>query len=321
MGNITKNLQNRETLNNIIQKAFYGTKTIVTCKELPEGFCNAAYEIALSDGKTVILKISPDKAVRLMSCEVEMMQTEVKAMQLVKEKQAVGVAEVFYYDNSRELCSGEYFLMEKLEGQPCVAAKQEMKPEEQAAIDFEIGRNLRKLHDIKGQKFGHFCEKELQFDTWYDAFYSMISRMIADGISENIQIGVPYDVLLKTLESDKSYFDEVKEPTMIHFDSWEGNIFVNKGEITGFIDWERALWADGLMEDRFRHHSVNDNFLKGYGKESLTESEQVRSLWYDVYLYLIMMFEVTFRQYETDDQYKWVRGLFEEVWNKIVERT
>lgn len=41
----------------------------------------------------------------------------------------------------------------------------------------------------------------------------------------------------------------------------------------------------------------------------------------DVYLYLIMMFEVTFRQYETDDQYKWVRGLFEEVWNKIVERT
>lgn len=39
--------------------------------------------------------------------------------------------------------------------------------------------------------------------------------------------------------------------------------------------------------------------------------------WSDVYLYLIMMFEGTYRHYETNDQYIWVYGLFEKVWKEM----
>lgn len=83
------------------------------------------------------------------------------------------------------------------------------------------------------------------------------------------------------------------------------------------IDWERAMWGEGLMEERFRFHSVKKEFLKGYGMVSLTESQQIRCMWYDIYLYMIMMIEGAFRHYETNEQYIWVLGLFEQVWNKL----
>ena len=138
-----------------------------------------------------------------------------------------------------------------------------------------------------------------------------------DGISVSVSIGVPYDEILERLTKYKKYFEEVTTPQLIHFDSWDGNIFVKGNELVGMIDWERAMWAEGLMEDRFRFHSVTDGFLKGYGAQILTQSQQIRCMWYDVYLYIIMMIEGTFRHYETNDQYNWVNGLFKQVWEKL----
>lgn len=97
----------------------------------------------------------------------------------------------------------------------------------------------------------------------------------------------------------------------------DGNFFVKNGEITAMIDWERALWAEGLMEDRFRFHNKSRSFRTGYGIEQLTKSQLVRSRWYDVYLYLIMMFEGTYRHYDNNDQYNWVSTLFSAVWPEI----
>lgn len=49
----------------------------------------------------------------------------------------------------------------------------------------------------------------------------------------------------------------------------------------------------------------------------MTKAQRIRCAWYDVYLYLIMMFEGTYRHYETNDQYVWVHGLFEKVWEEM----
>lgn len=211
----------------------------------------------------------------------------------------------------------EQILMEELEGTSFFTAKETMSEEECASINKQAGALLFQVNQIKGESFGHFCIKERQCETWFDAFYAMVSGVIADGISVGIEIGVSYDTVLKKLRVHKECFSEVTEPVLIHFDSWDGNIFVKDGKITGLIDWERALWAEGLMEDRFRFHSVNKDFLKGYGIGELTENQKIRCMWYDVYLYMIMMFEGAFRHYETDDQYKWVQGLFMQIWSRL----
>lgn len=318
MGTITKNKQSEEKLREIVKYAFGKEEMLAGYKELPDGFCNAAYELTLQDGKSVILKIAPAEGIQMMSCEVEMMRTEVMAMGLAKEHGITGVAKVLVYDNRKKICSGDYFIMEKLEGQGYHIAKQHMTEDEKKEIDIRIGEMLHRIHQIKGEKFGHLCVEELQFSDWHKGFMVMMERIVADGIRANIEIGVPYAEVMALLAEHRPYFAEVTKPELIHFDSWEGNIFVKDGKIAGLIDWERAMWSEGLMEDRFRFHSVNDNFKKGYGLETLTKSQQIRSLWYDVYLYFIMMFEGTYRQYETDEQYRWVRGIFEQVWKQML---
>ena len=49
--------------------------------------------------------------------------------------------------------------------------------------------------------------------------------------------------------------------------------------LVGMIDWERAMWAEGLMEDRFRYHTRGEAFLEGYGPNGMTKAQRVRCAW------------------------------------------
>lgn len=317
MESITKNKQSQETIAKIAEKAFGSEVKLEAYKELSEEFYNVAYDLKLSDGRSAILKIGPAPGIQMMSCETELMQTEVLAMKYAKGHGFAGVPEVYFYNSSRELCSGEYFLMEKFDGSNFVFSKEQMSEAEIKELNRQTGEELYKLHQIQGEKFGHLCVKELQFSDWYTAFRTFLERIISDGAAADIDIGVSYEEILALPGAQRRYFEEVKTPRLIHWDSWEGNIFIKDGKIQGFIDWERALFAEGLTEDLFRLHSVNENFLAGYGLKELSLGQKIRSYWYDIYLYLSMMFEVTYRHYESNEQYVWVHGLFERVWKEL----
>lgn len=317
MNTITKNKQSRETLENIVNQAYGEKAALLTYQAFPDGFCNISYCLCLSDGRTVVLKVAAPPSVEMMSCETALMETEVKAMKTAMEHHIKGVPAVYFADFSKTICSGNYFLMELLSGQSYDKAKQEMSQEQREQIEIQIGQWLKKLNEIKGSRFGHFFREDLQRDTWYEAFRLMLERVVEDGIAKEVNLCISPQELLHQLEQDKAYFDEVKEPRMIHFDSWDGNVFVDQNQLVGLIDWERALWAEGLMEDRFRFHNINASILEGYGKEQLTKSERMRCYWYDVYLYLIMMIEGVYRHYEDDGQYQWTSGLLKQVWEKM----
>lgn len=315
--NVTKNKLEEPQIQEIVKIALGKDIGIESWTELPDGFCNAAYRIMMTDGRRAVLKVAPKKGVTMMSCEQGMMRTEVEAMRLARQKGIAGVPEVYAFEEDSPLSGSDCFLMECLEGESCASARQQMTEEEQQSIDYEIGSYLHRLNQIQGEKFGHFWMPELQWKDWFTAFYHLMENMAEDGKRVSIDIGISYEAILHRLKQHKEYFDEVKKPELIHFDSWDGNIFVKDGHVCGMIDWERALWAEGLMEDRFRYHTRSASFLEGYGIQEMTKAQDIRCAWYDVYLYLIMMFEVTYRHYETKDQYVWVHGLFEKVWAKL----
>lgn len=317
MPQITKNKQPIETIQTILRTAFGPTAEIRACRELSDGFCNVTYDIELTDGRTCILKVGQAGNIKMMSCEAKMMPAEVSAMRCAAAHGMPGIAEVYYYDRSRTICTGEYFLMEKVDGVNLAHIGRELSQEQKENYSRQTGQFLKQLHQIRGDKFGHFCEPLLQYDSWYEAFYGSVAGIIEDGKAVNIDIGISYDEILKLLEKHREYFAEVTEPEMIHWDLWEGNIFVKDGKISGIIDWERAMWAEGLMEQNFRCHAKNPAFLEGYGMEKLTEAQQLRCLWYDVHLYLVMMIEGTYRQYEDDGQYRWAKSVFLPVWEEL----
>ncbi|MGB4660506.1 MAG: aminoglycoside phosphotransferase family protein [Mobilitalea sp.] len=317
---VTKNRQSLETIQIMAAKAF-PDQSIIELSELTEGLCNVAYLLLLDSGKKAILKIAPKDKHTLLTNEVNMMKAEIMAMQLSREHTDVPVAEVYLYDDTRMICDSEYFFMEVLEGQSYYSVKNTLTPEVICQVDYEIGRIEKAITSVKGNKFGLMGDAEHWADNLYDMTYRMLSGVLQDAMAKNIVIGFSSEEILAELTIDKNCFLEVTQAAFVHWDMWEGNIFIKDGHVCGIIDWERAMWGDALMDDRFRRHTRNDDFLKGYGQKDFSMEEIRRICWYDVFLYLTMMTEGAYREYEDDGQYQWVKPLFEasfcEVQNRI----
>lgn len=312
----TKNLQTFQTLQLLVDNAFEGAR-IKNHIELTEGFCNAAYKIELESGKCVVLKIAPANSSNLMSYEINLMQAEVTAMNLVYEKSKLLLPRVLHYDTSKKMCDSDYFFMEWIEGNSFSSYKSVMTNDAIKSIELEIGKCISALHAIKGDKFGLLGSMNTSEDTLFPFFEQLLTGVLQDGRNKIIDIGVDYERVHASLVRDKSYFQEVTHSVLVHWDTWEGNWLVKDNIVMGLIDWERALFGDPLMEDRFRSHSRSENFLKGYGVNKFSHSEKVRMAWYDIYLYLIMMIEGAYRGYENDDQYHWAKHMFLPIMDKL----
>lgn len=306
---VTKNIQSREAIEKIIKNAF-PKKEMTSYTELSEGFCNIAYRIEFIDGSKSILKIAPQHNHTLLRNEKCLMNAEVNAMKLAEKLQGIKTAGVQYYDASKKLCTGDYFIMECLDGESLVSIQEKLSDKEKAQVYSEIGSIVRDISQIKGEQFGQLYDGAERYDSIFDFVNVLIRNVLADAEEKCIVIGISPDEILSLLENHKAAFENVS-PVLVHYDLWEGNVFVKNGHVCGLIDWERALWGDVLMEDRFRRHSVNDAFLQGYGQSGFTEAERIRILWYDILLYLTMMTEGKFREYPDDSQYRWIKPFFD----------
>lgn len=307
---ITKNKQSQQTINKMTGNAYPG-KRISSCTELTEGFCNVAYLITFQDGEKKILKIAAADNHGYMSNEINMMTAEVSAMQLLQDKLSAKVAKVDLHDNSKTICSGEYFFMDCLDGENYFHLKNRLSEKEQQNLDFQIGHLVREFTNISNDFFGLLGDVEHRFPSLYELIHYMLNNVIRDADRKAVKYFISGNKLLALLERDRYIFDQVTTPCLVHYDLWEGNIFVKDMQVHGLIDWERALWGDPLMEDRFRRHTRNSDFLKGFGIESFTDAQQRRIYWYDIILYLTMMTEGIYREYEDDSQYRWVAPLFQ----------
>lgn len=191
--------------------------------------------------------------------------------------------------------------------------KDSMTQDQIDEISTEVGCIEKKLTQITNPQFG-FLGDESRYDELYDFVKKMLTNLLHDAKARKIDIVYDGDILLAELERNSEAFSEIEEATLVHWDLWEGNVFIKDGDVSGIIDWERAMWGEALMDDRFRHHNKNDAFLIGFGKESFTEKEKIRLRWYDIILYLTMMIEVFYREFEDKGQYDWARGMLVEVY-------
>ncbi|MBR3056655.1 MAG: aminoglycoside phosphotransferase family protein [Clostridiales bacterium] len=300
---LTKNRQSDSIINEMIKKAF-PEKTVAGIKELTEGMCNVTYNITFSNGEECILKIAAKDTTGNTSNEICLMAAEVRAMQLVKEHCSFKVADVLAYDCSRTICDGDYFFMEKLPGSNYTFIKETLPEEVKREIAREIGEISRQLCSITNPQFG-FLGDEKRYDHLSDFVQTMLQNLISDGQKKEVDLGCDARQLLEEFEKEKHIFDEVPSATLVHWDMWEGNVFVKDNHVSGIIDWERAMWGEPFMDDRFRKHNRNKDFLEGFGKQDFTETELKRIRWYDIILYLTMMIEVFYRGFEDKGQYYW----------------
>ncbi len=313
---ITKNRQSEETLRRMVEAAF-PEKVPERMEELSDGYCNVTYRVIFADGERMILKVGPEDFRGNLRNEKGMMDVEMAAMELMQAHPEWKVPKVLFSDKSRSICTGEYFFMEHLRGQNFAKVSDSMTEEERAAILQEIGRAMRWMGGIYGKKYGILGQEE--YDTQFDFVMNRFENMAKDieGIEEIVKLPFTWQEMLQKLKRDKPYFDDVPPPSLLHWDMWDGNVFVEDGRISGLIDWERTMFAEPIMSDRFRRHTLNDDLLEGFGQKEFSQNEKRRMAWYDVFLFTTMTVEEIYRQYEDDSSSRWVRPFLDSAWNEI----
>ncbi|MBN2500574.1 MAG: aminoglycoside phosphotransferase family protein [Anaerolineales bacterium] len=280
--------------------------------ELNEGWFNASYEVRLADGREVILKIAPPQDAEVMLYEKDIMRTEVAAMRLVRQNPAIPVPEIYFYDDAHDLCDSDYFFMEKIQGDLLGHVKAGLPAETLEAIELQIGEIMREINTFPGAYFGLEGNPELRANTWKEAFLKLVESVLEDAARKKVEFDYSYDELRAAIQNQASALEEITRPCLVHWDAWELNFFIQESKVTGLIDFERAMWAEPLMEAQFRALAFSPgvtNEMRGYGKTSFTFSEEQRCWLYTLHLGLVMNVECYYRNYDTDEIFNISRGI------------
>ena len=315
MYSLSKILLNKDLAQGIVSHHFGSQRKVVAFEELHEGLFNAAARLALDDGLHCVLKAAPRDDVKGLRYEKDIMRAEVESMRLVKARTGVPVPDILAYDTSRSLLPSDYFLMELLQGSPLHKIRKSIPQEQQAEIERSLGRMACEMSQITNDAFGYWVQPQPSGVTWRETFLKMVDGVLQDGKDMDVVLPLPYNEMYALMELHFDALDEVTTPRLVHWDIWDGNVFVDPQtcQITGLIDFERVLWGDPLMESFFGSRDPNSHYAQGFGNGALATRKQVqRRMLYNTYLWLIMIIETFYRKYDNDWQINWTRERMDE---------
>ncbi len=300
----TKNRKTHQEIELLVARAFGDVGVAdASITEFTAGWFNVTYGVRLGDGRDVVLKIAPPPDVPILGYEANVMSTEVATMQRLANHAVVPVPVIYFYDTSLDICDAEYFFMQRAIGKPLSEAKESMTAKELGRVEAQTGKIVRAINSYIGSYFGYPGNPELQGGDWPETFSLMFESLLKDGEAIGAQLVAPYDELHRLVSRHKGALSEVVSPRLVHWDLWDTNILIDDGSITGVIDFERALWADPLMEAQFR--ALRDEgvtqAMRSYGKTQFSESELCRCHLYSLYLGLVMCIESLYRGYASND--------------------
>ncbi|WP_199615866.1 phosphotransferase family protein [Paenibacillus alkalitolerans] len=293
-------------------------QSYISAMELSDGWANMAYSILLDDGRSVVLKVAPPKDRLRMRCEKNNMRTEIEALTIAADSaEPLPVPRIYSYDPSFTLIPAEYFFMEHMQGTPLRKIKPSLSPEEKDGIERQLGIYNKRINSFKGTTFGYFNKEDGCKETWAEVFLAMIDDVLADGKEAGVSLPAPYSVIEKEIIRLSDSMHEVKEACLVHWDLWDGNVFIHEGEVSGIVDFERAFWGEPLIEYYFGRFANSAAFNDGYGRSIVTDSERRRRVLYDFYLDLLLVIECAFRQYENRNHIKWAYENFNEGFRRL----
>jgi Ser/Thr protein kinase RdoA (MazF antagonist) len=203
--------------------------------------------------------------------------------------------------------------MEKIRGDNLDTVKASLPPETQTALEFQIGEIVREINGFPGAYFGYPGNPDLRAPTWKEAFIKIVESVLEDAARKAVVFDgaeysdFGYDELRAAIQKHAPALEEITTPCLVHWDAWNPNFFARDGRIVGIVDFERALWAEPLMEAQFRQFGEGGAppggvtpSMRGYGKTAFTFAEQQRNALYSLHLALVMHTECFYRNYDTD---------------------
>jgi len=305
----TKRDLSAETLQSLIREGLGPERTVAASRELTDGMFNAAYRLVLDDGDDVVLKVSPPADTPLLTYERDIMRTEALFFERC-EPLGVPVPRLLHSGFARRAVDGDYLITGALDGSPWDKVKKRLSARDNAIARRDLGRWVAVLHTVTGDHFGYPQPAAgLRAGTWREAFLAMISAVLADADRFSVALPMSTSDIRSLVLSRAAVLEDVERPVLVHFDLWDGNIFLHldgrEPRVEGLIDPERAFWGDPHAEmvslALFGDISADSAFLAGYaeggGMLEFTPEVRLKMALYRTYLYLIMAIEGVPREY------------------------
>ncbi|WP_028975287.1 phosphotransferase family protein [Spirochaeta cellobiosiphila] len=310
MNSISKVNLSDKKLTSLIHKNFGPHINILNVKENTQGWFNALYDICLDNDQKVFLKIAPPDHIPVLRYEQQLLITEIEVLELLANYPDIPSPKVLSIDFDREVIDSDYFIMESLPGESLSSCHQSFDIETLKNIERQKGRINRSLNKITGTNFGMYGKQHKKYQTWGEAFLEMVDNILADAYDFKAKLIWPQTDIRELFIQHKSLFDQVKVPSLVHWDLHDGNVMVNaSGQITGIIDCDRALWGDASIEYYFNQiYPSSDDFYSGYGIDRPnSEDFIIKRQLYDLYLTLIFVTECESRKITDKDHRSWAK--------------
>ena len=286
--------------------------TAETIQELGDGMYNAAYLVHVQGQGKVFLKVAPPADVTVMTYERDIMRTEAQIYQLICARTAVPVPTLLCSDFGHRIIDRDWILLSALEGTPWNKLKKRCSESQLETARRELGGYTAQMHQVVGTRFGYPADLDHPAcQRWEPAFLRMVDHVLADGAKMRVKLPLPAETIEHKMHSNRSCLQEVACPRLVHFDMWEGNVFLQPDgagyRVEGIVDCERAFWGDPCADfvsniALFRDIEQETAFLEGYNQASesplvFTPSVRRRLDLYRAYLYMIMLVEIPYREY------------------------
>lgn len=256
----------------------------VSLAPVPTGKFNDSYYI-LAGKKEYVLRIAPPPNAVFCFYEKDMMRQEPAIHQLLLEKTTVPVARIYTSDFSHSIIPRDFLVMERLPG----IAMTELTHVNEDAILRQVGVALAQTHAQKSDAYGYVGEHHPMEPqgSWMDAFVIMWRKLVDDVVSVGYYDDEERTLMLSTLDKYIKLFDRPVEACLLHMDVWAQNILVEGGnELTGLLDWDRALWGDPEIEFAVLDYCgiSKPAFWEGYrAVRDESPEAQVRNFFYLLY--------------------------------------
>jgi len=267
---------------------------------LGAGEYNAVFSVK-AGGEEYAIKIAPQETVPILTYEIDMMASEMFWYQQIKEHTQIAVPKIFASDLEKKQIPAEYFIMEKLPGQPLNTMK--LTPDEKQDSNTQLAQMAAQIHKIKNDKFGYI--QNALYDDWYQAIRAMTQACIDDCARKGKQS--PNGLkLLAYIDRHQAVLQQA-ESCMVNFDLHSGNIVAKRANGVlqyAWIDPERSFWGDRICDfvclEMMKPFAEKKDSLAAYNAAAeqpvlATKEESIRYAAAQAYIGLIMETEKYFR--------------------------
>lgn len=327
MESLTRRRISEDELRALVRRAF-GTAEPLHWHELTGGTYNAAYSVSLDTGADLVLKVAPPPELTLLRHEVDLLRTEVDVYRRAGPA-GVAVPAVIFADFARDLVGTDFVFLSRIDGMSLHDVLDGLSPDALAAVRAAVAAQAGRLHRITGDGYGYPLRASRTWQSsWRAAFGAMLDDILADATRLGTSLPAPPDRIGALLRRHADVLDEVDRPALVHFDLWDGNVFVRPdghggATLSGLIDGERAFYGDPVAEFvsicLFRDLAAEPEILDGYhcaapARIDLTTGVRRRLALYTTYLYLIMLVEGATRGWHDPQRAQfeaWLAGLLE----------